>query len=178
MPAETHIWDGAAYQQADEIHVWDGAAYQQCIEVHVWDGSAWRQVYATGGTVTLTDQSVSHTHATAARAGVYWNGDGTVDKREGSTFTQVSALTDWIIPNGAASNDYEFKLSYVSSTGSFATGYRVFYGTWAAGWHYIDMQKNSGTGTATLTVTVSVRDAATLTVLDTATIQLSVTRTG
>ena len=178
MPAETHIWDGSVYRQADEIYVWDGAAYQQCTEVHVWDGSAWQQVYATEGTVTLTNQTISHTHATAARAKWSANTDGTVDKVEGSTTTQISSSTDWIIPNGAASNDYEFKMSFVSSSGSgYSVGYPVFYGVWYSGGFYVDLQK-SGTGTASLTVTMSVRDANTLVVLDTATITLTATNTG
>ena len=45
---------------------------------------------------------------------------GTTDKRENTTTTQIDASTDWIIPNGAAPDDYEVR--YVSHTGQALNG--------------------------------------------------------
>ena len=68
-------------------------------------------------TVTLTDATISHvTAAPAAVALVTINTDGTVDKTEGVTVTQLNPTTDWIIPNEKASSQYEVKWDVISGT--------------------------------------------------------------
>ena len=47
------------------------------------------------GSINLAGTSVSH----AVKAGIRINTDGTIDKREGASYTQLAANTDWIIPN-------------------------------------------------------------------------------
>ena len=67
--------------------------------------------------VTLTDASISHvTPSPAAVALLTINTDGTVDKTEGVTVTQINPTTDWIIPNGLASSQYEVKWDVISGT--------------------------------------------------------------
>jgi len=46
----------------------------------------------------------------AATAELFWNSDGTIDGRQNSgPLIQLHPSTDWIIPNGAAPDDYEFR---------------------------------------------------------------------
>lgn len=61
--------------------------------------------------VTLSGESVSDFSVSpdTAQARILVNDDGTVDKVEGGTTTQVDAATDWIIPNSAAPGDYEVR---------------------------------------------------------------------
>jgi hypothetical protein len=62
------------------------------------------------GEATVTDASVSR----ACTAGIRVNSDGTIDKLINATYTQISAATDWIIPNGAASSDYDVRITGVT----------------------------------------------------------------
>lgn len=48
------------------------------------------------------------TQPATAYAGIRVNADGTIDKREGSTYTQIDAATDWAIPNGSVTGNEEF----------------------------------------------------------------------
>jgi hypothetical protein len=61
-----------------------------------------------GGVIlTLSGGSAQDTDAGAsATAGFRFNTDGTVDRLQGSSYTQISAATDWIIPNQAADSTY------------------------------------------------------------------------
>ena len=45
-------------------------------------------------------------NGSTATAGFRVNSDGTVDKREDSTYTQVNSGTDWRIPNGSGAGYY------------------------------------------------------------------------
>ena len=53
---------------------------------------------------------------TPARSGIRINTDGTIDKREGSTYTQIDSGTDWIIPNSAAAANFEFRCTNSGDT--------------------------------------------------------------
>jgi hypothetical protein len=54
-----------------------------------------------GEVVTVSGESISHSVANGntARAAVRVNTDGTMDKLEGTAYTQIDASTDWVIPN-------------------------------------------------------------------------------
>ena len=70
--------------------------------------------------VTLSGASITHNGGGGgATAGIRFNADGTVDKREGGTYTQISSTTDWISPNGLATSDYEVR--YTSASKAFDT---------------------------------------------------------
>ena len=66
------------------------------------------------GTVTLTNATITDSGGAPARALVIINSDGTVDKREGGSVSQINASTDWIIPNGKADSNYEAKWDLIS----------------------------------------------------------------
>lgn len=71
--------------------------------------------FPAGTVVKLSGENVSVTYE--SHAGIRVNTDGTVDKREGGTYTQIDGTTDWIIPNGDASSLYEVRVTNVSHTG-------------------------------------------------------------
>ena len=75
-----------------------------------------------GGTVTLSGESVS-VNGALADAGIRFNSDGTVDKVENGTYTQVDSSTDWIIPNGAASSLYDVRITNVVDIGGSPEGF-------------------------------------------------------
>lgn len=72
-----------------------------------------------GAQVTLTNSYVEKISTTGGIAGFRFNSDGTIDNRIQTTYTQINASTDWIIPNGAAPDDYEIMMTY---TGDAPTG--------------------------------------------------------
>lgn len=59
-------------------------------------------------TVTISGEFLSHSvsNGNTAKSGIRFNSDGTVDKREGDTYTQVDSSTDWRIPNGSGTGYY------------------------------------------------------------------------
>jgi hypothetical protein len=91
-----------------------------------------------GGVVTLSGESGINDSDTSspfdARAGIRIRQDGTIDKYKlnapGAGYTQLDSATDWIIPNTAASTDYQVKLDVTSGTP--AGGLSDSTGTWLA----------------------------------------------
>jgi len=75
-------------------------------------------VIQRGAALALSGEVISHTASdpTQARAHVIFNSDGTVDKREGGTITQLDTGTDWIIPNDAADTLYEVRYTGLTGT--------------------------------------------------------------
>lgn len=68
-----------------------------------------------GANLQLSDEVVNvSTSSENAIAGIRVNTDGTIDKRELGIYTQIDSATDWIIPNGAASSSYEFRITSVT----------------------------------------------------------------
>jgi hypothetical protein len=57
------------------------------------------------------------------RSGIRINTDGTIDKYlfNGSGYTQIDALTDWIIPNASASSSYQVRLDVTSGTPNYVS---------------------------------------------------------
>jgi len=76
--------------------------------------------------VTLSGGAASGT--TNDPVGFRFNTDGTIDKRENGSYTQVSTTTDWIIPNTAAATDYEVRVTGL--TGDAWDSSPVADGTW------------------------------------------------
>ena len=58
------------------------------------------------GETAINDTNTSPTNSFA---GVRANSDGTLDKRVGSTRTQIDSATDWLIPVGSAPSLYQIK---------------------------------------------------------------------
>jgi hypothetical protein len=61
----------------------------------------------SGGSAQDIDSGAS------ATAGFRFNTDGTVDRLQGSSYTQISAATDWIIPNQAADSTYDVRITNI-----------------------------------------------------------------
>ena len=72
-------------------------------------------VTLSGETITGTDNGGGPTWS--ASAALIVRADGTIDKVEtGVGTTQIDSATDWIIPNGEASSDYEVMIHEDSGT--------------------------------------------------------------
>jgi hypothetical protein len=69
--------------------------------------------------VTLSGASINDTDGVSATAGIRFNSDGTIDKNEGGVYSQIGSTTDWIIPNGAASADYDVRYTTAASPNDF-----------------------------------------------------------
>ena len=74
------------------------------------------------GNVTLSGEIINDIEGgdRLYRAAVIIRTDGTVDKIENTTTTQIDSGTDWIIPNGDASSSYEVR--YTNRTGDALDG--------------------------------------------------------
>jgi len=74
-------------------------------------GGFFSQAVAAAGAVTVSGETVTDNVAVnrLARAAIVVRSDGTIDKIENATVTQIDSGTDWIIPNGDASSLYEVK---------------------------------------------------------------------
>lgn len=113
---------------------------------------------AAGGadvtTVTLSNNSVSVFDPNDGTAGFRFNSDGTVDRRQFFSYVQVFADTNWIIPNGEASADYEIRASILS--GSISGGDAL--DTWLSlGSNREWYVSCSGNNIVTATIVVSIR---------------------
>ena len=122
-------------------------------------------------TLTLTDATISHvTGSPAAVALLTINTDGTVDKTEGVTVTQLNPTTDWIIPiEKAFGASYEVKWDLISGTSPNTKT------TWPDEATYVDISTVRTIGhtlgtTATVgcVLRISIRRTGTTTVVDTA----------
>lgn len=108
------------------------------------------------GTVTISGETISDTGGAPARATVIFNTDGTVDKRESTTVTQIDSATDWIIPNVYAGSLYEIK--YELDSGDALTETNMVVSTWAdMGTTRTMGYATSDPGTESGTITVSIR---------------------
>lgn len=64
-------------------------------------------VVTLSGETGISDDTIQ---PDVGQVGVRFNQDGTIDKNEGGAYFQIDSATDWIIPNGAASDkDYHVK---------------------------------------------------------------------
>jgi hypothetical protein len=84
-------------------------------------GGVWKT--AAIGDVTLTAQTGANQASDLANGtAVFWiNADGTVDVDDSGGRVQVNSGTDWIIPNGAANGQYEWKWDLVSGDSPTST---------------------------------------------------------
>ena len=85
-----------------------------------------------GNLLTLSGAVLSYDSTSDTTSGIRFNTDGTVDKRENASYTQISAASDWIIPNSAAPSDYEVRVSgappgdaFTNSTGADGTWFTL-----------------------------------------------------
>ena len=102
-----------------------------------------------------------------AFAGIRVNTDGTIDKREGGTYTQIDTATDWVRPTGRASSTFDVRANIVSETeDGFNAGLSDLFGTWlpmSTDREWVVTEATTGfTSTGTLTLLVRYNNSATL----------------
>lgn len=68
----------------------------------------------TGKVVTLSGGNATHAATPTARAGFRFNSDGTVVRRQGSVYTQISPTTDWITPRDSPQEPYWVRATVLS----------------------------------------------------------------
>jgi len=101
MPGHTRV--GGVWKQLDGIHVKVSGVWKEVNNAYTRVGGVWKQWYAAVA-VTLSGEAGINDDALDpddARVGVRWNSDGTLDKNIDTSYIQIDATTDWIIPNGA-----------------------------------------------------------------------------
>lgn len=121
----------------------------------------------TFGVVTLSGETIEDRGGSARTAGIRFNTDGTVDKLERVTYTQIDAATDWIIPNDAALSEYEVR--YTGHSGEPFQEFAATENTWIAisaarEWKVIN---SSGGTTETANATFEIRRGSSGNALDT-----------
>lgn len=110
MTLEVNI--GGVWKTVSSVEVNVGGVWKTVSNIESNIAGVWKDVPV--GTVTLTNASITDSGGAPARATVIVRTDGTLDKREGGTVTQINTSTDWIIPNVAASSSYQAKWDLVS----------------------------------------------------------------
>lgn len=130
-------------------------------------------------TVNLDGQTISFSSTANRWAGVRINTDGTVDRRGGTSgnYVQIDSGTDWIIPNGSASSDFEVYCTVNSSSGSGLDAGSAATDTWLAlstNREWFCSRTTVGTDSANLTISIRYNGGATL---DSGTYALTATKT-
>lgn len=108
MVAETKVNVGGAWKTVSQPQVNVGGVWKTVTTIEVNVGGVWKEVWTSTVVVTVSGEIISHSVAngSTARAGLRVNTDGTIDKLEGTTYTQIDASTDWRIPNGSGTGYY------------------------------------------------------------------------
>lgn len=138
--ADLHIKVGGVWKAINTAYVKVGGAWKTVDAAYIKTAGAWKTAwqnisYALSGETIQDSEFTSGT----ADASVRVNTDGTIDKIEGITTTQIDSATDWVIPNSTASTvDHWVRATQNSQTGGGTTSGPAL-GTW---W------KVSGTGSA------------------------------
>lgn len=112
MPLKVNI--GGTFKNVPSIKVNIGGSWKVVKGIETNIGGTWKNA---AGLVTLSGETgISDAGSGPRHAGLRFNTDGTLDKLIGtSTFTQIDAATDWIIPNDQQEAIYEVR--YVSFVG-------------------------------------------------------------
>lgn len=112
---------GGAWNEVASIWAKVAGTWQQVQSAWIKVAGVWEQVYLNylvtlsgGAAVASTELGV---------AGIRVNTDGTIDKLEDGVVTQLAASTDWVIPNGAASSDFDVRATSVTETGGHGLGW-------------------------------------------------------
>ncbi len=120
-----------------------------------------------GGLVTLSGETIEDRGGSGRTAGIRFNTDGTVDKRERNDYTQIDVATDWIIPNVAATSEYEVR--FTGHTGDPFTELAAAENIWIAistarEWKLVN---GSGGSTDTANATFEIRRGSSGAAMDT-----------
>jgi len=117
--------------------------------------------------VNLDGQTISYSSTANRYAGVRINADGTVDRRGGTSgsYGQIDSGTDWIIPNGAASSDFDVYCTVNSSSGAGLNGGSDAVDTWldlSTDRMWYCFRNTVGTNSANLTISIRYNGGSTL----------------
>jgi hypothetical protein len=163
MPREFKFNVGGTWKDPVQGHVKVNVAsvWKEVIQIYANVAGTWKEILykVTLSGETIQDGVLDPANATA---GIRFNTDGTIDKLVGVTYTQIDSATDWIIPNGQASIDFDVR--FTAPTGTW-TSEAAAVNTW------IDLGTNrewyvqqTSPGTNSITCTFEIRDKAGTTV--------------
>ena len=159
------IWDGSSWRNPTFVRRWDGSAWVDVGQASKWNGSAWEQVWPLI-VIQITDQLIADANP-SGNAGYSLLSSGQAQRANGTSGT-TNITGEWKT-GGGAGGDYEARATLNSgalASGSSATG------TWlslASGRTWFCDSVNTAAN-----LTVEIRNATTLTVLDSANIDLQV----
>jgi hypothetical protein len=108
--------------------------------------------------VTTTNRPVNGfvTSPGTSTAGLRFNSDGTKDTNIDGAYSQSGASTDWIVPNGFASADYDIR--YTALTGDALTSAPAAENVWIdLGSDRLFAVSRSSIGVSTSTLTIEIR---------------------
>lgn len=130
MPS-MYIHAAEVWKAVEGLHVKVSGTWKEVQTGYVKVSGAWKEFYAAVSVALSGEIGINAIvpQPGTAYAGVRINTDGTVDKRINTNFTQIDTATDWIIPNSAASSDYEV---YCTDNNSNLAGGSSATGTWLA----------------------------------------------
>lgn len=168
MATETKYNDGGTWRLMSHIYYNDGGTWRDLSEVWYKDGSTWRQVFGTSapsGGANIANHTISSTDAVnGAGYRLASSGDAQQDAGAGS-YSNIAG--EWLVTGAAA--DYEVRVTETS--GTLSTGIT---GVWQALSANRTWTVVASVGLdKSCTISVSIRDVATSTVQDTATITLN-----
>lgn len=150
-----------------------GGEWKDIEGMWVGAGGAWKRFFA-GAVVTVSGHTVSSTSSSGnSTATIRFNADGTVDQDENGVTTQVDSATDWIVPNSAASSDYQIR--YTNFTGSALLSPPSAEDEWidlSTDRNFSLFRFSGNLGTSSCTFTIEIREG-TGSVLDSATYTLT-----
>lgn len=156
--ADMHIKQGGSWTSIANCKVKVGGAWTQVSKIYAKVAGTWQTVW-TNYVVTLSGATISASAAgSPIRCTLILKSDGTTQKREDAPPAQINASTDWVIPNSAASGDFDAKWTVSGDAPSEVT----------AGWNsntYLPLSSDLTVGYATNapgvetgTFTITIRD--------------------
>ncbi len=138
---DPHVKVGGVWKTLEGIHTKVSGVWKEVEAGYIKVSGTWKQFYAAITYAMSGESGIEgfQIQPNVAIAGVRVNADGTIDKITGNaaspTYTQIDALTDWVIPNGDATGDERFRCTDnnanldFGTTGSWLTAGQQWYVT-------------------------------------------------
>ena len=127
-----------------------------------------------GPLVTLSGETIiDGSTIRATTAGIRVGSNGIIEKLVNVTLTQIDSATDWIIPNNAASIDYDVRITnVVFTTGTVFSAAAAVEDTWIdlgtdRSWNVADTDSSTPAGDTFITFDLQIRDPSGVTVAST-----------
>lgn len=132
----TNLKIGGVWNAIASAHVKVAGTWQAVQSIWIKVAGTWQQVYSAVAYALSGETGITGftTQPGTAIAGVRVNTDGTIDKITGNasspTYTQIDALTDYVIPNGSVTGNERFRCT--DNNANLAAGTT---GSWVAAPH-------------------------------------------